>query len=173
MAQTNQKIETAGGDDHMVDPVLRARIEDFLSDYAHTIDDGRIEDWPGFFTENGFYQIISREGYEAGYPVGVMHCDGRGMMHDRVKAMREANIFEPHVYCHILGRPRIRETAPGVCEARTNMQVVRTMQDGGMDIFAVGKYVDTIVLDNGEPRLKDRRVVLDSRRIDILLVYPL
>ena len=157
----------------MVDAALQARIADFLTDYAHTVDDGRFEDWPDFFTEDGFYQVITREGYEAGHPIGVMHCDGRGMMRDRVKALREASIFEPHVYCHLLGRPRIRQTAPGVYGARTNMQVIRTMQDGGSDIFATGKYVDTIVLEDGAPRLRDRRVVLDSRRIDILLVLPL
>jgi len=161
------------GDKSVTDPALRAQIEDFLSDYVHAIDDDRIEEWPGFFTENGFYQVITREGHAAGHPIGVMHCEGRGMMRDRVKAMRQANIFEPHVYCHVLGRPRLRETAPGVYAARTNMQVIRTMQDGGMDIFAVGRYLDTIVVENGAPRLKDRRVVLDSRRIDILLVYPL
>lgn len=165
--------ESGAAADGVTDPALRARIEDFLGDYAHAIDDGRIEDWPGFFTADGFYQVITREGHEAGHPIGVMHCEGRGMMQDRVKAMRQANVFEPHVYCHVLGRPRIRETAPGVYAARTNMQVVRTMQDGDMDIFAAGKYLDAIVMEDGSPRLRDRRVVLDSRRIDILLVFPL
>jgi anthranilate 1,2-dioxygenase small subunit len=172
MARAKRK-STAAAADSVTDPALRARIEDFLSDYAHAIDDGHIEDWPGFFTEDGFYQVITREGYEAGHPIGVMHCEGRGMMQDRVKAMREANIFEPHVYCHLLDRPRIRETAPGVYAARTNVNIIRTMQDGGSDIFATGKYVDTIVFDGDAPRLKDRRVILDSRRIDILLVLPL
>jgi len=171
MAQTRKK--DAGAADSLTDPELRARIEDLLGDCAHAIDDGRIEDWPDFFTEDGFYQVITREGYEAGHPIGVMHCEGQGMMQDRVKAMREANIFEPHVYCHLLGRPRIRETAPGVYAARTNLNVIRTMQDGGSDIFATGKYLDTIVFERDAPRLKDRRVILDSRRIDILLVFPL
>jgi anthranilate 1,2-dioxygenase small subunit len=171
MASARQ--ETAGPADTVTDSRLRAVIADFIIDCAHAIDDDRVEDWPGFFTEDGFYQVITREGYEAGHPVGVMHCEGRGMMQDRVKAMRQANIFEPHVYCHLLGRPRIRETAPDVYAVRTNMQVVRTMQDGGMEIFAAGKYLDTIVIENGSPRLKDRRVVLDSRRIDVLLVLPL
>jgi anthranilate 1,2-dioxygenase small subunit len=157
----------------VIDAALRACIEDFLTDYAHAIDDGRIEDWPGFFTEDGFYQVIARESFEAGHPIGVMHCEGRGMMRDRVKALREANIFEPHVYCHLLGRPRIRQTAPGVYGARSNFNVVRTMQDGGSALFASGKYLDSIVFEGASPRLKERRAVLDSRRIDILLVLPL
>jgi anthranilate 1,2-dioxygenase small subunit len=45
--------------------------------------------------------------------------------------------------------------------------------DGGGEMFAVGKYLDRIVIENGEPLLQDRRVVLESRRVDVLLVYPL
>ena len=157
----------------LTDPVLRARIEDFLTDYAYCIDEGQIDAWPGFFTEDGFYQVISRESVEAGHPIGVMRCDGRGMMEDRVKAMHRANIFEPHVYCHIVGRPQIRVAAPEVYSARTNFSVIRTMQDGGSERFATGKYLDTIVFENDTPKFKERRVVLDSRRVDVLLVLPL
>ena len=152
---------------------LRGRVEDFLTDYAHAIDDGRFGDWPGFFTEDGFYQVISRESFEAGLPIGIMACDGRGMMEDRVQALRHANIFEPHGYCHLLGRPRLTRDVPEVYGSRSNFQVVRTMQDGGSELFATGKYLDRIVFEGSAPKLKERRVVLDSRRIDILLVLPL
>ena len=30
----------------------RILIDDFLADYAHTIDDGQLEDWPAFFTQD-------------------------------------------------------------------------------------------------------------------------
>ena len=166
-------IETNDAAAPLTDPVLRAGIEEFLSDYAHCIDDGRVEAWPGFFTEDGFYQVISRESFEAGHPIGVMRCDGRGMMEDRVEAMQRANIFEPHVYCHIVGRPQIRVESPDVYSARTNFSVIRTMQDGGSERFATGKYLDTIVFEDNAPKFKARRVVLDSRRVDVLLVLPL
>ena len=42
-----------------------------------------------------------------------------------------------------------------------------------MEIFAAGKYVDVITLTGDRPLFQDRRVVLESRRVDILLVYPL
>ena len=99
---------SAPGFFEMDDAPLRLYIEDMFSDYVHAIDDDQIETWPDYFTETGFYQIISRESFEAGHAIGVMHCDGRGMMKDRVKAMREANLFEPHRYCHVMERPRLR-----------------------------------------------------------------
>ena len=165
--------QTTGAGETSIDPALRGRIEDFLTDYAHAIDDGRIEDWPNFFAEDGVYQIISRESFEAGLPIGIMQCDGRGMMQDRVHAMRRANIFEPHSYCHLLGRPRLARQAPDVYRSRANFTVIRTMQDGGSETFATGKYLDTIAAAGPSFQLRERRVILESRRIDILLVLPL
>ena len=152
---------------------VRAELEDFIAAYAHGIDDGALDDWPGYFTEDGIYQIITRETFEAGLPLGIMYCEGRGMMADRIKAMQTANIFEAHTYCHLLGRSQISAEGEGQYQARTNFNIIRTMQDGGTEMFAVGKYLDRIVLQNGKPLLQDRRVVLESRRVDILLVYPL
>ena len=151
----------------------RALIGDFLVDYAHDIDDGKLAGWPNYFTENGIYQIIPRESYEAGLPQGILSCHGRGMMSDRIHALETANIFEPHTYCHLLGQPRLSTGPDGTYNARTNFNVIRTMQDGGGEMFAVGKYLDKIVFENEKPLLQDRRVVLESRRVDILLVFPL
>ena len=52
------------------------------------------------------------------------------------------------------------------------------MADGDMKVFACGKYLDTIVEEPGVEtagtlRFKERTVVLDSRRVDTLLVIPL
>jgi anthranilate 1,2-dioxygenase small subunit len=148
-------------------------IEDFLVAYVHDIDDGHLDRWPGYFTEDGIYQIITAENHAAGLPMGIMYCQGRGMMTDRIQALGSANIFEDHTYCHLLGRAQITENGDGTHGARSNFTVMRTMQDGRTEIFAVGKYLDKIVMKDGRPLLQDRRVVLESRRIDILLVRPL
>jgi anthranilate 1,2-dioxygenase small subunit len=47
------------------------------------------------------------------------------------------------------------------------------MQNGDMETYGCGKYLDLIDVSNDVPRFQRRIVVLDSRRIDILLVYPL
>ena len=157
----------------MDEAAVRVRIEDMFADYVHSIDDDRIEAWPEYFVEHGFYQIISQESYEAGHSIGILHCDGKGMMRDRVKAMREANIFEPHRYTHVMERPRLHRNSSDTYSARTNFIVTRTMQNGDMETFASGKYLDSVDVSGEVPRLRRRIVILDSRRIDILLVYPL
>ena len=156
-----------------IDPATFQRIDAFLTDYAHNLDDGLTDGWPAYFAADGLYQITTRENFEAGYPIGLMLCEGRGMMQDRMLALRTANVYEPQVFCHILGRPDIREASPGAYASRTNFSVFRTMENGEASLFATGKYLDRIVIEAGAPLFKARRVILDSRCIDVLLVVPL
>lgn len=151
---------------------MREAIEDLLAAYAEAIDDGSLERWPQFFTEDGEYHIITRESHAAGLPIGIMYCGSRGMMEDRVQALRTANIYEPHAYRHLIGRPTI-ERNDSAFAVRTNFCIYRIAQDGDTVVFATGQYIDQIVEDRGTLRLRSRRVVLDSRRVDILLVLPL
>jgi anthranilate 1,2-dioxygenase small subunit len=152
--------------------VVREAIEDLLADYAEAIDDGALERWPGFFTEDGEYQIITRESHDAGLPIGILYCSSRGMMEDRVRALRTANIYEPHAYRHLLGRPRVEQQGDDFA-VRSNFSVFRIAQDGDTVTFATGRYLDRIGRDGSALRFRSRRVVLDSRRVDILLVMPL
>lgn len=156
-----------------IDPAVYQRIDRFLADYAHALDDGRIDAWPGYFADEAVYQVTTRENEAAGYPIGIMLCEGRGMMEDRVLALKVANVYESHSYCHILGRPELRDEAPGEFAARSNFCVYRTMEDGATELFAVGKYVDRIATGGAQPQFRSRKVILDSRRIDVLLVFPL
>lgn len=156
------------------DPAIRDQIENLSAEYVYALDDGEMDRWPQFFTEQGVYHITTRENYDAGLPIGILRCVGRGMMADRVKAFHTANIFEPHSYNHIVSRPLIElGTSPGDYSARSNFQVVRIMQDGRSELFATGSYRDIVALEGGVATYKERIVVLDSRQIDILLVVPI
>ena len=152
---------------------LAARIGRLNTAYAHAVDDDRLEDWPGFFTEDGLYRIVTRENHEAALPLAIVHCQGAAMMRDRVRAMRTANIFEPHTYCHSVGAAELLGSEDGAHRARTNFIVVRTMHSGAMSVFACGRYLDRIVETRGGLRFAERVVVCDSRSIDTLLVVPL
>jgi anthranilate 1,2-dioxygenase small subunit len=145
--------------------------------YVRAIDSDNLEAWPDFFTDPCFYQITSADNYRRGMPVGLIWADSRGMLKDRVSALREANIYERHSYRHILGQPAVlaEETESGVREAdsETPFFVLRITGDGPTDIFASGVYVDRYVIDSGSALLRRRVVVCDSSRIDTLLALPL
>ena len=156
-----------------MDRETREKIEDMIADYVHCIDDDRLEEWPAFFTDDCVYKVISRENYEKGRPIGVFFCDNKAMLKDRVYALREANIYDPHSYRHMISASRFLPGGNGAHEVHTNFHVVRTMENGTASLFATGKYVDRIGVEAGDPKFEQRLVVMDSHRIDTLLVIPL
>jgi anthranilate 1,2-dioxygenase small subunit len=152
---------------------LRDRIAEFQMSYAHRLDDLDIDSWPSFFALSGKYIVTTQENVKAGLPIGIVNCVNRGMMEDRVKAFHTANVFEPHIYNHLLGPTEIVEQSGNLCRTRSNFQVVRIMESGRMDLYATGAYHDQIVIEDDGLKFQERRVVLDSRALDILLVIPL
>src|SRR5208283_4107067 len=127
--------------------VRRLELEQLYTDYVHCLDADELERWPDFFTDDCFYRITSAENYEAGMPLGLIHATSRNMLKDRVSALREANIYEPQRYRHLVASIRVVSETPSALDTEANFFVVRTMQDGDMTIFAAGRYVDRVVRD--------------------------
>lgn len=149
------------------------RVERLTTAYVGCIDDDALEQWPTFFTEHGLYRIMARDNYARGLPASFMYCRGRGMLHDRIQALRRANIYEPHVYRHFVSGTRLIRAEAGGWRMATNFQVIRTMHTGEMTLFAVGWYDDLVVEHDGGLVWQEKTVVCDSGRIDTLLVIPL
>ncbi len=144
-----------------------------LAEYAHCIDDDRIEEWPGLFTDPCLYRITTRDNHARGFPASIMMCDSRGMLMDRVVSVRTANVFEPHRYRHIVSCLQVVESGEASWRLRSNYLVTRTMRDGTMAVFSTGEYQDRIVLDEGEPRFNERIVICDHGMINNLIALPL
>ncbi len=157
----------------MDETALRLGIGDLYAAYADCIDDDRLEEWPDFFVENCRYLITDRESHAAGLRHGIIYAASRGMLTDRVMAMRRANIYEAQRYRHIVGAVRIDRVEGGVAETRANFLAVRIMHDGDTQLFATGRYLDRIDVSASPFRFIERTVVLDSQKIDTLLVIPL
>ena len=105
--------------------------------------------------------------------MAIMSCRGIGQIRDRITALRKANIFEPHHHNHLLGPSRLTRQGDGAVHARTSVVVYRTMEHGEQERFAVGRYEDVLVEQGGDIKIQQRKVVLDSHRVDVLIVYPL
>jgi anthranilate 1,2-dioxygenase small subunit len=153
--------------------VRRLEVERLYADYVGCLDADELERWPDFFTEDCFYRVTSAENYEAGMPLGLMRATSRAMLKDRVSALREANIYEPQRYRHLVGPIQIVGEALAGLAVEANFLVVRTLQDGEMTLFAAGRYVDRVVRGGTDWKFAEKEVVLDSRRIDTLLAIPL
>jgi anthranilate 1,2-dioxygenase small subunit len=151
----------------------RLELHDLYTAYAACLDSDALERWSEFFTEDCRYRITSAENYEAGMPLGLIYATSKNMLHDRVSALREANIYEPQRYRHIISGIHIAEGHDSVRDMEASFVVVRTMQDGAMTLFAAGRYIDRVVRGAGGWLFARKDVVLDSRQIDTLLAIPL
>jgi len=158
-----------------MDAALQLAVENLLARYVHVIDDDRLEDWPGFFTEQGRYLVTTAENYERGLPLPIIYADSRAMLADRVSALRHANIYEAQRYRHTVSATLVERIDAHTARATSNFQVVRIMHTGESMLFASGRYLDRIRLtgEGGQTLFEERIVVLDSRAIDTLLAIPL
>jgi len=150
---------------------LQFQIERLHAQYAHALDADKLEEWPGFFTENGRYRIATAENEERGLPLPVLYCEGRGMMRDRIQSLRHANIYEPQRYRHVVSSVLVEKIDLKLARSSANFMVIRIMQDGATMVFASGRYLDRIALP--EMKYDERIVICDSRRFDTLLAIPL
>ena len=160
-----------------LDAIVRQwQLEQLFTDYVHCLDADELERWPDFFTEDCFYRITSAENYDADLPLGLIYATSRNMLKDRVSGLREANVYEPQRYRHLVSSIRIVGGAvegPEHIDLVANFLVVRTMQDGKMTIFGAGRYVDRVRRDSGCWKFESKTVVLDSRQVDTLLAIPI
>jgi len=148
------------------------QIHSFLARGASYLDEDLLEQWVDLFEDDAVYRVTTKESLRKNYPASIIYCEGRAMLEDRIAALRTANIYEPHTYCHVLSLPLSQQTDEGEV-IETRFIITRIYEDGRTDVFATGKYIDQLN-DTGQGlRFKSRTVVLDSRAIDVLLVIPL
>lgn len=143
------------------------------ANYARCIDDDRLEEWPDFFTERCIYKITTAANVREGMEAGIVFANSRGMLRDRVSALREANIYERQSYRHILGQPCILSDDGTEVRSETPFLVARIIQDGDSELYATGRYLDVYRIRDDVAELNERTVICDSSRIDTLLAIPL
>lgn len=152
---------------------LKLKIQDLNARYAQAIDDNKLEAWPDFFAEDGRYRVTTAENFERGLPLALIYATSRAMLRDRVRSLRDANVYEAQRYRHIVGAPLIAAGAEREVQAQTSFIIARIMHTGETTLFATGRYHDRVVFDGGEARFAEKLVILDSRLIDTLLAIPL
>src|SRR6476620_5388002 len=157
----------------MAGAITLERILALQAAYIRCIDNDALEAWPDFFLDQCLYVVTSAENHKANFEGGIIYADTRGMLVDRVAALRQANVYEKQSYRHILGLPHILRNGGGEAESETPFLVARIMHDGQSDIFATGLYLDTYRIAGDELKLSKRLVVCDSSRIDTLMALPL
>ena len=150
-----------------------SRLVELNAAYARVIDNEQFEEWPKLFHDPCLYKVTTAENVAQGLEAGVIYADSRGMLEDRISALRKANIYERQRYRHIVGLPVVLGQADGAADVETPFLIVRIMRDGKMEVFATGCYRDKVKADaSGALRFAERVAVCDGGRFDTLVAIP-
>lgn len=156
-----------------VPETARHAIAELLDDYVAALDEDNLEAWPEFFSNDGQYKVLSRENVSLGLPAPLMYYYSRGMMRDRVRALREALTYQPVFSRHICAAPRFRAGKARDVLVTSNFSVYHTTEEGVTQLFTTGQYVDVIALTKSEPRFRSRTVTMDTFGVRNLIAVPL
>jgi anthranilate 1,2-dioxygenase small subunit len=132
--------------------------------YVSTLDNDRLEEWPDLFTDDCLYEIVPRENAASGLPIGLIHCDNKRMLHDRINSLRQANIYEAHCYRHMTSGLTLRRTDANTVDSESSYVVIQTRTEGDSFVFQAGRYVDRIVRTPDGWRYASKRVIYDTSR---------
>jgi 3-phenylpropionate/cinnamic acid dioxygenase small subunit len=152
---------------------LRLEIEDLYTEYCAALDDGRYEAWPELFTEACLYRIVPRDNHDRGLPIALIHCESRGMLRDRVVAIRETAYFAPRLLRHLVSGIRSEIAGDRTIVSQANYLVLQTLADRPTELFNSGRYLDRIVRDEGRLRFQERLCVFDSIVVPNSLIIPI
>ena len=141
--------------------------------YVALLDSDRLEEWPDLFTEDGRYEIVPKENADMGLPIGLIHCDNRRMLRDRVTSLRHANIYEAHSYRHMTSGLLITPQEDGTVKMESSYVVVQTRTNGESAIYQAGRYLDHVVRTPAGWRYQEKRVIYDTSRVQTLLATPI
>ena len=148
----------------------RGAVCDLLAEYGALIDMAKFDEWLDLFAEECRYQIIPRENFDRGLPAGLVFCDSRAMLEDRILALREANKYNIHTDRHVIGLPRVFKDGLAL---EAPFAVFQTDQEGETRLFATGLYRDRLEILGRGLKIRDKLVLLDTFAVPSLLATPL
>ena len=150
---------------------LRTELRDLYDDYCAALDEGRLDDWSGYFTDDALYTVMSRESFVNGLSHATMYCEGLAMIRDRTNAIRETSVFEPRTIRHFVSGVRVLKDGD-LIEARANFLLSEALYNSEPQILMVGEYLDVLRREDGVLKIKKRQAVYDNFRIRTALVMP-
>ncbi|MEX2453817.1 MAG: aromatic-ring-hydroxylating dioxygenase subunit beta [Rhodospirillaceae bacterium] len=150
----------------------RFEIEEFNYAYAETLDRFDVDGWVEYFTDDALYYVIARDNAEAGLPLGLIYCEGKGMMKDRAYALLNTEMYAPR-YLHLsIANTRALSIEGPLIRASANYTLIETLVDEQSRVQQVGKYEDIFERIGDRLLLRQRKCIYDSVMVNNCLVFP-
>jgi anthranilate 1,2-dioxygenase small subunit len=154
--------------------LLHHEIDQFNARYAAALDEQRLQDWVEMFADDAFYLVTSRENADQGLPVGLIYCEGKGMIRDRAFALEKTAMFAPRYLRHVIGNLLVHDEDPcSDIRAQANYVVLQVLFDRpDATLHQVGRYRDVFRRTSDGLRLKERRCIYDNLLVPNALCIP-
>lgn len=153
--------------------LLREDIVSLLAAYNAALDNQRYDEWPDLFTETCLYQVISLENHMANWPLGIMRCESRGMLKDRIQAVRELITYGGRRHRHFVDGTQIVEEDSGEIVLESNVLVLQTEIDKEPRVLLSGRYLDRLRRVDDRLRFAQRICIYDNNLIFNSVPIPL
>lgn len=150
----------------------RWEIEEFHYEYAAVLERGEIERWEDFFTDDAVYRVMARDNVESDLPLGLVYCEGKGMIRDRAYALRHTEMYAPRYIQLRVSNTRVLSIDAPYITAEASYLLLETLIDEPSRVQQVGKYYDTFQRTGETLLIKDRKCVYDTVVINNCLVFP-
>lgn len=166
--------------------MIREELETLYAECASALDDADWDRWAGLFAERCSYRVTTKENVDRGYALSLMSCATRGMLLDRVYALKETQFYIPRVFRRIYGGVRLvtvdaplagesndLEGVNGAVHAGCSFAVFETRVGEHTNVFAAGRFIDVVCREGDRLRFFKRTCILDSALIPNSLPCPL
>jgi salicylate 5-hydroxylase small subunit len=93
-------------------------------------------------------------------------------MKDRIYGVLNTIYHGPYYMRHVVSPARVLSVEADVIKAQANYAVFRTKPGATSEVYNVGRYIDELILLDGELKIKSRRCVYDTEMILNSMIYP-
>ena len=152
---------------------VQAAAQELMHEYVELTDSDRLEEWLDLFAEDASYQVLPRENLEQDLPASIMVCTNKNMLRDRIVALRNANLYNPHYDRHLVSAVRVKPGGDGVWQLSANYAVYQSSLEGSSRLFSVGGYRDLVRNESGRLLFIRKVVIVDTFAVPSLLATPL
>ena len=145
-------------------------ISDLHIGSAALLDDGRFQEWASLFSDDAKYELLFRSAEIGGIEDYLMR-------YDKSELLRRVTLLPHYVTdtakrLHIVSN--IRVTLNGnSASSESRLVVYRTTEDGRTGLYAVGRTVDTLIKTGERWLFRERRIILDTRMLEVHTHMPL
>jgi salicylate 5-hydroxylase small subunit len=152
---------------------LRARLADLYAAYDDALAQSDYERWPEFFTDTCLYKVIPRESYDLGHPLGLMQAESRGMLADRIAAIRKTTLYAPRIVQRLVSGIILQAIEADGMRLSASFATFQTMLNEPSQVFLCGRFYDRVVEEDGTLRFAVRICVTDSTLVPTSLIFPI